>query len=499
MAFSLELPEAGLATSRWPRWLGGAFVALAFGTYYWLYFLPPRLIGSLDPDRFYHLALSRIIAASGLPSVLPQVEDLGWGRYFPDKEFLFHVLTGAASSAGGDAAVLWLVPVFGISIALLLYGELSRQLRPAQATLVAIAVPLITVGFMFRLTLLRPHLLAMLVFCCLLIAIIRERPKLAALAAAAFALSYHAIYMVGIVAVAAWLLRRQPGIHRHAWAWCLAGLVVGLIVNPYFPSNLGMASLTLRLALGIDAPPDVQSGPEILPLPPMMLIVAYAFLPLTLIAIAVGAWWRRPAPSPERSALLLLFLVTAVCTLLSLKSMRAMEYAVPTGILLVGYAARVFALGRWLPLALALLLGCQAQLAFQVYREHWLRPPESAYRDFAAALEKIPMTPGGYKVFNCEWDAGSFILMARPDLRFVDLLEPTMLWEASQTKYMARLGLLQAGFADPRAMLRGAFDADYVLCINPLLIAQMDALPEQFGPIYGQRGDKLRLFAIRPD
>src|SRR5687768_5793418 len=98
MASSTGVPEAA---SRSARWLGAACVALAMGAYYWLYYLPPRLTGSTDPDRFYHLGLSRLIAASGLPEVLPQVEDLGWGRYFPDKEFLFHALTGTASAAGG--------------------------------------------------------------------------------------------------------------------------------------------------------------------------------------------------------------------------------------------------------------------------------------------------------------------------------------------------------------------------------------------------------------
>lgn len=495
---ALSPPEA--ATPRWTRWAGGGGVALAFAAYHWLYLSAPRLLGSGDPDRYFHLALSRLIATSGLPNELPQVEDLGWARYFPDKEFLFHALTGSAWAAGGSAAVLWLVPLLGIAIALCLYAGLGRALRPAQAALVAIAFPLATVGFLFRLSLLRPHLLAILVFCCLLLAIIRERPRLAGLAAALFALSYHAFYMVGIVAIAAWLLRRQPGIPRHAWAWCLGGLAVGLIVNPYFPSNVGMGFLTLRLALGLEAVPYIESGPEIGPLAPILLVVAYGFLPLSLVAAAVGARLRRPGPSPERSAFLLLYLVTAVCTLLSLKSMRAMEYAVPAGILLVGYATRVLEMRRWLPLAVVVLLASQAQLAFQFYRDHWQRPPTAMYPIYASVLEQVPAAPGGgRKVFNCEWETGAYIFMARPDLRFVDLLEPALLWHASQTKYMAREGLVRGAFEDPRSILRGAFDADYVLCSKPLLIAQMEARPADFSSLPGTQGERIRLFAVRPD
>ncbi len=49
--------------------------------------------GSNDPVRYHHLALSRLSSEQGLLRTLPQIEDLGWGQYFPDKEFLFHVLT----------------------------------------------------------------------------------------------------------------------------------------------------------------------------------------------------------------------------------------------------------------------------------------------------------------------------------------------------------------------------------------------------------------------
>ena len=60
-----------------------------------------------DPDRYYHFALSRDMVASGqvfLRSV-PQVEDLGWGELFVDKEFLFHQLTALGYRIAGDGGV----------------------------------------------------------------------------------------------------------------------------------------------------------------------------------------------------------------------------------------------------------------------------------------------------------------------------------------------------------------------------------------------------------
>jgi hypothetical protein len=484
-----------------PRALGGAFVALALAAYYWFYFLPPRLLGGADPDRWYHLGLSRLAAAQGgLLRALPQAEDIGWGRNFPDKEFLFHALTGSASALGGDAAVLWLVPLLGIAIALLLYLEASRVLRPWQATLLSVVALLGSSAFMFRLTLLRPHLLAVLVFVLLLLALLRARPRLAAMFALVFALSYHAFYVVGIVAIACWLLRKQEGMPKLAWAWVLAGLAVGLVVNPYFPSNLGMGVFTLRLALGLATLPPMEASPELFQPSPGLLLFAYGFVMVGVVSCAIAAWRRKLPASEGRTALLLAWMVTAAFAVMGLKTLRAMEYAVPAAILLAVHATRLQLFGRHtLAVFVAGVLVLQGWLDVAAYRA-WLAPTQSGYPDYSALLEQIP--EGSHaKVFNCEWETGSFILHDRPELRFVDVLDPTFLWFASPERYNARMGLLQGAFPQPRAILRGAFRADYVLCgqRGAKLIRQMDSNPADFTAAPGSQGDAVRLFAVRPE
>ncbi len=107
------------------------FALLVLGVmaaYYAIFFLPPRLVGANDPDRYYHLGLAAITSKQGLPATLPQVEDLGWGRYFPDKEFLFHAATGAADWLAGPSGVMAVVPISGIAIVLCLYFGLRRVL-----------------------------------------------------------------------------------------------------------------------------------------------------------------------------------------------------------------------------------------------------------------------------------------------------------------------------------------------------------------------------------
>lgn len=487
-----------VASSLRQRLIGALAVIAAIGGYYAVYFLPPRLLGALDPDRYYHIAISRLTAQEGLLRVLPQVEDLGWGRYFPDKEFLFHALTGAAYWLGGVAGVLAVVPLLGLAIVLCLYAEISRVTRPLAATMIAIVVPLITAAFLFRLSLLRPHLLAVFWFCLLLVFILRDKPRWAAVAAGLFALSYHAFFIVILVAASAWLVRdRTVRFSRQAWVWTLAGLTAGLVLNPYFPSNLGMGAVHLKLALGLGDVPHFDEGFELRPFGAKKLLLSYGFLAFAVVAAwaTVRPRWRDDRPLVR--GLWFLLVVTGGFWILGIKSPRAMEYATPACMLLLGYATALSQWRLWWPAMLAASMVIQGYVAQLHYISQW-QPSLSAYGTYAAVLEQVPRRPGGFKVFNCDWESGSFILMARPDLRFVDLLEPSLLWNASRDKYVVRTGLRTGAFDNPRFLLRGLFKADYVICAAPKLIGQMDARPEDFTSAPGTKGEEVRLFAVRP-
>ena len=306
--------------------------------YYVVFYLPPRLVGSNDPDRYYHLGLSRLISEQGLLRSLPQVEDLGWGRYFPDKEFLLHALTGAADWLGGPAGTLLVVPLLGIGIVTCLYVTLLKVLSPARAAVLVLVATALSPIFIFRLTMLRPHLLAILFFCLLLAAILRGRPWLAAIASAGFVMSYHAFYIPVIVLMVAAAIRwpEESGGARR-WHWIIPGLIVGIVLNPYFPSTIVISWVHIKVALG-SASAGMTSGVEVQPFSLIESLHYFGFLPLALAGTAVLIYVRRLRPAPETAGFWLLFALSTLLTLLTFKSSRAAEYAIPSVILLVGYA-----------------------------------------------------------------------------------------------------------------------------------------------------------------
>lgn len=484
--------------SRLQAWIWGSAVSAIVACYYFVFYFPPRLVGANDPDRFYHLALSAQMASNGILRTLPQAEDIGWGRYFPDKEFLFHALTGTASWLAGPVGVLAVVPLLGIAIALCLYLTLTRVLSPWRAGVLTSMGLLLSPILIFRLTMLRPHLLAIFCFCLLLAAILRGRAWLAALAAAAFALSYHAFYIpVIVVMVAAAIKWPQDKGRFRTWQWAAGGVIVGIILNPYFPSNLLMSWAHVKIALGIGLPAGLRSGNELLPLGFLEYLDYFGFLPTALIGTTVLVFVRKLRMEPQLAGFWFLFALSTLLVLLSFKSSRATEYAAPCVILLAGYGLGLVSQTRGLWLACLLLLLTQGHSAWTYYSDIWGKPQEGYSGWYLAAVNSLPADSTGLKVFNCEWAAGSYLLFARPTIRFVDLLEPAFLWQASPAKYLARERLISGQDPDPRQTLRLQFDADYVLCAIQPLNRQMESQPEQFEPVQPEQPTgPVRVFRI---
>ena len=149
-----------------------------------------------DPDRYYHFALSREMVRSGRLFLrqVPQVTGLGWDRYFPDKEFLFHQVTALAYRFGGDQGVILAVWLVALAASLTLYFFAASRAGP-WAALLLVGVFFGSPMLMARLLLVRPHVLAILWFVLMLIGALRRAPWLLGLSICLFCLSYHAFFI----------------------------------------------------------------------------------------------------------------------------------------------------------------------------------------------------------------------------------------------------------------------------------------------------------------
>lgn len=467
-----------------------------------------------DPDRFYHFALSRDMVASGqlfLRSV-PQVEDLGWGELFVDKEFLFHQLTALGYRLGGDRGVEWAAALCALGSMLVFLLFAARHLPPSlagAATVLTFTTPML----LARLFLLRPHLLAIFAFVLIQVAVLSRRPVATGLAVFFFTLSYHAFYIpllcLGILFVVSFLEGREGALAwRRVVLFGAFGCLCGLLVNPYFPGNIDLAIIHAKIPGLIKGElADLNFGAEHTPLRGDVFVKVF-FPPLAVLLAAfflVGRDLRERSAEQKRRRTLVLYLlgVTLFFTALSFDTRRAGEYAVPA----MGFLA-VFLLKGLLDRPRAALAGTLAISAvgcvvfLTAFRTESLAQATQRELLTNAALAALPEHSRGKKVYNCEWDFTPYIYYKRPDLRFLDIMDPSLLYFGAKGPFRARDELRKGYLGDPHGMIRFAAKADYVLCNEAVVVEALRNDPG-FRQIYpygaGQASLFPVLFEVRPE
>jgi hypothetical protein len=461
-----------------------------------------RVATGSNPDQWFHFAISKM-SQDGLVRALPQAEDVGWAGGFPEKEFLFHRLTALAYRLGGESAVLQACRWVSVLSLVLLYVIARR--RAGIGTAVAAVAGLVVANpyLLFRMGMVRPHVLAIFLFLGVVAGLLYRSRLLTFAAAATFALAYHAVYVPAALACAfaavGWVRRRAVGdsaddVLGPSLA-ALGGLACGVAANPYFPANLEMGLEHLRYAFSAAASaPGVHVGAEVLPPSPRIYLRMFG-VPLAAAAACV-VWLRSDDKDGRRDwnravvTAAALFLVGA-----GMRSVRATEYGIP--LLAVAMAMALGAASRQ-PRTRAIAVAALLVVPAIPLYASLSRPPdlrhEQAVSDLFQAMSVIPKGPRGAKIFDCDWNYGSFLLYARPDLHFVDLLDPRFLLVKPELFHAKRLLDLDQ-LPDPAGAMRSLFNADYALCMNPALGRHVEQDTRVRVLFSGRSG--LRLYALR--
>jgi hypothetical protein len=470
--------------------LGAFALAILLGGFTHFFLLP---LG--DSDRFYHLALSRMLAEHGSLhlTALPQVDDLGWGDYFPDKEFLAHAFGALAYRIGGEPGIAFLFFLAAAGTAWTLFAYAATLLSPGLAFL-AVLPWFFSTGFLFRILFLRPYVFAIFAFTLMNVALLRRRAWLIAVAGAFYSLSYHALYLpfaaLALFAVCAF---GEPdrAVRWKLAGWGVLGLAVGTVLNPYFPSNL--TALWQQLVgnfLAQHSLSGVRFGAEVYALSAPLFFKLYA-LPITALLPAIFLLGRGRDPELRYlTALSLLFLCV------SFQSARGGEYMVPAlALLAITASARLSFEPRRLALALGVLSLLQAGLLFSEWSSQGAENPDASLN--RENLEALLLPARGTKIFNCDWAQGAFILYDRPDLRFVDVLDPLSLYFHDNARFLLREALRSGNVGGAAEVLRTDFHAAYVFCREGRLTEQLSQDPrvKLLYPPLGQNSS-LRLFAL---
>lgn len=421
-----------------------------------------------DDDTAYHFSVARLIRQHGLLQSFPWTPFSWQATHYADKELLFHLLFSALTGLEFITAAR-IVGVFAgtailVAIYLVLNDENTRY--PGIWTL----IPLASSVFVFRFALVRPHLISIALATVMLWALANRRSYILGCCSFLFPLSYVAFWQIPLMLLVATESARVFGGEKIQWkqiAVVVTGITAGVLIHPNSWNLLQlnwihMSDILFQGAWGDMA--AVELGSEFYPYSwrewSRFLSISVGF-----IVIATYLSWkdRRRCSTPLAYAI-----AAIIFALLTVKSMRFLEYFVPLSMIALAVAVRSFQLRLLAPALLfvyvlyTLAFGTGPGMALfssDVRVGHVL--PETA-RMFVKSI------PPNSQIFTCGWDYTGELLLVLPDRKYIVAADPTLFYLNDPIRY-AQWGKITA--LDPAIMtrtIRETFNSRFVLCENNL-------------------------------
>lgn len=479
--------------SRWLRfqawverhgWIGGPIIfLLAAAVFTWLLIDPTFA----DPDSFYHARLAQLMSEQGIVTQFPYLRYTYLYEHFTDHHLLYHLIL--------VPFVKWLPMFTGIKVATVVLGAtffmvwfyLARSIGGWLPSLTAVLL-LATRPFDFRLGLSKASALALiLLFVGFWLIVKKKYPWLfllgflyawahggfallwvvSAITGAAIALSDNRTHLFQLLKKSAGQVHANRTFHLKKLlkaGWKEAGIptviaffgtVAGTVFNPYVPNNLRFLWQQFVQIGVINYQEVITVGAEWYPYPWQFLIPDTAILGIALISVIILTIWFRKKTTGLSWATLLL---TIFFFVLTLKSRRFIEYAVPWGWLCVTVTwgateIRQYAERRWSKIKKFVLTShWHAALSALFVMYFLVMIPAIAAKGFYDNKRQfstsIPLdrwagatawmqehTPEGSLVFHDDWDGFPLLFAHDPHNTYIIGLDPTFLYLYDENLY----------------------------------------------------------------
>ena len=444
-------------------------------------FATPNLVGN---DGYYHIKMAYVLRTEGLKPTfdwLP-LTVLNAQEYY-DHHYLYHILmiplTFGDLRMGAKLASIIFPALAFVSI----WWLLKNQKVPF-ASLWSLGLLVVSEAFLYRMNMPRAQSLSLLLLVWALHGLLQGKYRWLLPLGFVYVWSYNAfpllIMVVGAYVAARWLIQKE--LHWQPLVYATAGVVLGLVINPYFPENL--AFIYYHLAPKLADATSVSVGNEWFPYRTATLIENSGWALLAFLAgiLALGLNDRRMNTATGTS----LFLVM-IFGLMLFQSRRFVEYAPPF--------ALIFAALAWSPLiqewqakteASRVIADSQKQLPF--WRSAWflsgvaavllipllwlnisatrkqLQENAKPYQHFAGASTwLVNNTPAGTRVFQTDWDDFPRLFFYNHHNTYTLGLDPTYMQSYDPDLYDQWVAITQGKIKNPSEAIRDQFGGAYVI------------------------------------
>jgi hypothetical protein len=441
------------------------FIAMA-----WVQFGTPDMP---DNDGFYHIRMAEVMRLEGWKPAFPWLPlTILNPREFYDHHFLFHL--GLIPFTFGDLRLgaKW-AAVFYASLAFLSIWWLLRGQRLPYAWLWAFGLLAVSEAFLYRMSITRAQSLSLAVLALGLHWMLKERYHYLLALAFLYVWLYNAFPLLGVMAVlytlAILLIERR--LELRPLLYTLAGTVLGLFINPYFPNNL--VFIYRHILPKLTSTTEISVGNEWFPYTTRQLLENSLLSMVAFLggALALGLRGRRMDTRTATG-----FFLAILFGFMLFQSRRFIEYFPAFALIFAALAwapimEETAALHqgdlrpwrRWLPgLVLGALVLVGTLQMLPVARE---RVGDSKDYDLyakASAWLQANTRPGE-RIFQTDWDDFPRLFFYNTDNTYLLGLDPTYMQLYDPGLYDQWVAITQGDIENPSSSIQADFGSRYVI------------------------------------
>jgi len=481
MSKALELPRIMVRHTRQIALKEKRFLPIAL---FLFFFLGMALVQFVTPDMpdndgFYHIKIAWLMRTEGLKPAFPYLPlSILNENEFYDHHFLFHVALMPFTFGDLRTGAKWAAVTFA-SLAFLAVWYLFQRQRVAHAWLWAFGLLGISEAFLFRMSITRAQSLSLGMLALGTTWLLERKYKHLAVLGFVYVWTYDAFPLLIALAVLHFLAvaLTERRLDFRPLLYTITGILLGMIVNPYFPDNL-IFSYHHMLPKLADAT-SVRVGNEWYPYDTKQLLdnSLPALAAFASGALALGLTNRK---MDARTALGLL--ISLLFGLMLFQARRFVEYFPPFALIFAAFAwaplfeskpaavpsaassrlPYVSLFQRYFPVAvLSLAVATGIAASIPPTRAALERSkPYDLYANASSWLEKN--TPATARLFQTDWDDFPRLFYYNTHNTYLAGLDPTYLQLYDPDLYALWVDITQGDVEHPSRVIATTFDSHYI-------------------------------------
>ncbi len=424
-------------------------------------------------DSFYHIGMAKYILANGIPQKFPFLRFTTINDKFVDHEFLFHIILIPFIKLFGDNIGPKIMDVLFISLAFLFLFLIFRHFKLKLALFYSFLILLVMpCDFYFRMGFIREQGVALFLITLTFYLLLKNNSYLLAIVAFLFVWLYGGSVFIPVLIFLFFvsLLLTKEKIDGKIIFLGLAGFLLGLIINPYFPKNISFLFLQI-FQTGIGA--KKYSGGEWQPYDTWYW-ATISILPIIIFFGGISLALTKNIKIDAKKTTMVLFSIFLL--LLQLKSKRFVEYwpfyASMAGVILAGqyFEKTIFKIKTdWeiiiSTLAAALLLlfiGYKA--SYQIEQAYADTETPINIEDAKNAMDFLSENSSrGDVAFTDDWDVFPFYFYFNQKNNYIVGLDPEFMNQYDHTLYEEYANISSGAESYNLERIKKDFDAKWII------------------------------------